>query len=267
MVVNTLIHNLMETGLTDYEARAYVALLRKSPLTAYEIAREAGIPTAKVYEVVTRMSDRGVFAVSGEGKRKSYVPLDTDEFLAGLRGRVQNTLTQIEGGLAGLSRRPEAPQVHNLKGYDHVMDKARRLIAGARRSALVSLWKEDMGRLHSEIRKAERRHVQCAVVHFGQPGLRAGIMYNHPTEGMEPGARGLIVLADSREALTGTIFADGAAEAATSANRGFVELAEQYVKHDIYMMKLTRRFDREFKRAFGSGYEKLRDVFSDESWL
>ena len=266
MVVNNLVHDLMETGLTDYEARAYMALLRKNPLTAYEIAREAGIPTAKIYEVVTRMADRGVFSVSGEGRRKSYVPMDTSEFLAGLRGRILNTLTQIEGGLAGLSRRPEEPQVHNLKGYDYVMDKARRLIAGARRTLLVSLWKEDMGRLHSEIRKAERRHVQCAVVHFGQPGLRTGVMYNHPTQGMEMDERGLIVVADSREALTGTIYADGYAEAAASANVGFVALADQYVRHDIYMMKLTRRFDREFKRAFGSGYEKLRDVFSDDSW-
>jgi sugar-specific transcriptional regulator TrmB len=266
VVVNNVVHNLMETGLSEYEARAYVALLRKSPLTAYEIAREAGIPTAKVYGVVGRMADKGVFAVTGEGRRKGYVPLDTAEFLEGLRGRIHNTLTQIEGGLAGLARRPGSPQVHNLVGYDHVMEKALRVIAGARRSLLVSLWKEDMGKLHSEIRKAERRHVKCAVVHFGVPGLRAGMLYSHPVDAVESAERGLVVVADSREAITGTIHADGSAEAATSANRGFVSMAEGYVKHDIYMMKLTRRFDREFKRAFGSGYEKLRDVFSDESW-
>lgn len=257
----------METGLAEYEAKAYVALLRKSPLTAYEIAREAGIPTAKVYGVVKRMADRGVFAVTGEGKRKGYVPLDTNEFLDGLRGRVHNTLTQIEGGLAGLARRQEAPQVHNLKGYDFVIDKARRLITGSRMTLLVSLWKADMDMLHSDIRKAERRHVRCAVVHFGQPSLRAGKMYTHPVDGMDGDSRDIVIVADSREALSGTIHADGSAEAATSANEGFVSLADGYVKHDIYMMKLMRRFDRDFKRAFGQGYEKLRNVFSDDDLL
>jgi sugar-specific transcriptional regulator TrmB len=264
VVVNTLIHNLAETGLTEYEARAYVALLRKSPLTAYEIAREAGIPTAKVYGVVSRLSDKGVFSVTGEGKRKSYLPLDPEEFLSGLRGRVRTTLTQIEGGFAGLASKPDTPRVHNLRGYDYLMDKARRLISGTRRTLLVSLWKDEMKALHSEIRKAERRHVRAATVHFGQPGLRAGTIFSHPVNGAEPGGRSLVVVADSREALTGTVHADGSAEGATSANSGFVSLAESYITHDIYMMKLIRRFDREFKRTFGYGYEKLRDVFSDE---
>jgi hypothetical protein len=92
-------------------------------------------------------------------------------------------------------------------------------------------------------------------------------MYYHPVDAMEKDRRDLIIVADSKQALTGTLHADGSAEAAVSANLGFVSLAEGYVKHDIYMMKLMRRFDREFKSAFGRGYEKLRDVFSDGDYL
>jgi sugar-specific transcriptional regulator TrmB len=265
VVVNNLVHSLVETGFSEYEARAYVALLRKSPLTAYEIAREAGIPTAKVYGVVTRLSDKGLFSVTGEGKRKSYTPLDPDEFLSGLRGRIQNTLTQIEGGFTNLARKPEAPRVHNLRGYDYLLDKAQRLISGAQRTLLVSVWKDEMKRLHPEIRKAEGRKVKAATVHFGQTGLRAGTIFSHPVNIVEDGGRSLVVVADSREALTGTVHADGSAEGVTSANSGFVSLAESYITHDIYMMKLTRRFDREFRMTFGYDYEKLRDVYSDDA--
>ena len=47
-------------------------------------------------------------------------------------------------------------------------------------------------------------------------------------------------------------------------NRGFVTLAEDYIKHDVYMMKIVRRFDTTLKGRFGYKYEKLRDIFKDE---
>ncbi len=270
MVVNTLIHNLMEAGFSEYEARAYIALVRENPLTAYEIAREAGIPTAKIYGVVSRLAQKGVFSVTGEGKGKRYMPMDTQDFVEGLRGRIHTTLTQIEGGLSGITRKSGASGILNLQGYDYIIDKAQRLITGTRRTLLVSVWQQDIKELRPALKKAENRHIQTAIVHFGAPEARAGLVFHHPTDSTaygENGGRGLVVVADSLEALTATVTEDGTAEGATSTNRGFVSLAEEYIKHDIYMMKLVRRFDRDFKRMFGQGYEKLRDVFSDEARL
>ena len=84
----------------------------------------------------------------------------------------------------------------------------------------------------------------------------------------EKGGRGLTVVADGREALMGTLRegAGGvqAVEGAWSLNRGFVTLAEDYIKHDIYIMKIVSRFDPELQARFGPGYEKLRDVWKDE---
>ncbi|MEJ2314439.1 MAG: helix-turn-helix domain-containing protein [Nitrospirota bacterium] len=112
MVVNNLVHHLREAGLTEYEARAYITLVRENPLTAYEIARRSGIPTSKVYGVVSRLAERGVLSVRGEGRARSYVPIDAEEFVSGLRGRIHDTLVQIEGGLAtlGLPDSPGVPQ-------------------------------------------------------------------------------------------------------------------------------------------------------------
>ncbi|MGD8352024.1 MAG: helix-turn-helix domain-containing protein [Nitrospirota bacterium] len=265
VVVNNLMHHLREAGLTEYEAKAYITLVRENPLTAYEVARRAGIPTSKVYGVVSRLAERGILSVRGEGRARSYVPIDAEEFVAGLRGRIHDTLVQIEGGLAALGGKPDSRQVINVAGYDHVVDKARRLITGARETVLASLWKEEMSLLSQAIKEARDRYVKCAVVHFGPAPFRPEGVFHHPVEGREKGERGIVVVADSAEALTGTIFPDGSAEGAASSNRGFVSLAEEYIRHDIYFMKLTRRFDRRFRQVFGQGYETLRDVFSDEA--
>jgi sugar-specific transcriptional regulator TrmB len=42
---------LQELGLTDYEVRAYLALVEMGPLTASELSELKLIPYSKVYEV------------------------------------------------------------------------------------------------------------------------------------------------------------------------------------------------------------------------
>ena len=72
------------------------------------------------------------------------------------------------------------------------------------------------------------------------------------------------VVVDSQEVLTGTVYKYGKVEGAWSRNRGFATLAEDYIKHDIYIMKIIRRFDRTLQERFGNRYKTLRDIFTDE---
>ena len=102
------------------------------------------------------------------------------------------------------------------------------------------------------------------VIKGESPGRTAS--FSHPIEDTlyaEKGGRGFVLVSDGAEAVTGTIFADGTVEGAWSRSRGFITLAEDYVKHDIYIMKIVQRYDRELTARFGPKYERLRDVFSD----
>ena len=47
--VNTLMQVL---GFTDYEARAYLALLQRHPQNGYELAKASGIPRPNIYSVL-----------------------------------------------------------------------------------------------------------------------------------------------------------------------------------------------------------------------
>ena len=62
MVVNStdLTELFARLGVSDYEGRVYAALLALNPATAYEAAKEAGVPTSKVYEVLDRLEARGM---------------------------------------------------------------------------------------------------------------------------------------------------------------------------------------------------------------
>ena len=67
---------LQALGFGEYEARAYVALLKHSPLNGYELAKDSGLPRANVYSVLGRLEERGavVRLDTPSGTRYSAIP-------------------------------------------------------------------------------------------------------------------------------------------------------------------------------------------------
>ena len=53
------------------------------------------------------------------------------------------------------------------------------------------------------------------------------------------------------------------ASSARKTGSGFITLAEDYIKHDIYIMKIVRRFDETLLEKFGDNYKHLRNIFED----
>ncbi|MEJ2190918.1 MAG: helix-turn-helix domain-containing protein [Nitrospirota bacterium] len=265
MVVKRLIENLMYTGLTEYEAKAYMGLLVKSPATAYELAKESGIPTSKIYEVLSRLEEKGVALPTGAEGGRRYIPMEPEEFVESRRFMMEATLQYLRNDLGSTGAGQASFYIWHIGEYGPLLDKARRMAGGAARTLLLSLWAEEMEALEGPLRDALGRGVKVASLHFGVPAVRVGQVFSHPIQGIAGGRkRSFVMVSDSREAVTAAIARDGSVEGAGSANRGFVALAEEYVRHDIYMMKIARRFGPGLTRAFGGRFEKLRDVFSDE---
>jgi len=268
MVVNNLIEHLMYTGLSEYESRVYIALLKQSPVTAYEAAKSAGVPTSKVYEIMARLEDKGIVSRAGEGRAVKYVPLPPGEFVQSRRTMMQSTLELLKNELPSLGHEIEVSYIWNLAGYGPLMEKALSLIDLARQTVLLSVWPEDARELSDALAEASGRGVRIASVHFGpiRGMVLPGQVYPHPIQDTiytEKGGRGFCVVTDTASALMGTVSPSGEAHGAYSANPGFVTLAEDYIKHDIYVMKMVKRYDREMVARFGPHYELLRDVFSD----
>jgi len=272
MVDNKLIGNLMYTGLSEYEARVDVAVLRKNPATAYEAAREAGVPTSKVYETVSRLEQKGILTPFGDeqARTRKYVPQSPEEYMHSSRQMMSQTLDMLSSGFREMSVERPVSFIWNISDYKSLMDRMRRMVMKAQETLLLSLWSEDAAELSGLISEAVYRGVKTATVHYGQPVLEAGQVFMHPigrTLYDEKGGRSIVAVADSSEALIGTVKDGDEVEGAYSTGRGFIDLAEDYVRHDIYMMKVISRFDPLLKERFGPRYELLRDVFSDRETL
>ena len=53
---------LTKMGLTSYEAKAYLALVRRDSYTAAQVARQAGLPRQRIYDVLGSLVEKGLAA-------------------------------------------------------------------------------------------------------------------------------------------------------------------------------------------------------------
>ena len=66
-----LISQLTRLGLTSYEARAYTALVRRDSFSAAQVARQAGLPRQRIYDVLETLVQKGL-AASRPGPHAKY---------------------------------------------------------------------------------------------------------------------------------------------------------------------------------------------------
>lgn len=267
VVTNKAKELLLELGLGENEALAYLSLLGCQPATAYELSKVSGIPSSKIYETASRLVDKGliepVSADTGRGQR--YIALGAEDFIAARRQAMIRTTSALEPLLREAGNGVEADFIWQLDTAHAVVDKARQLLQDADASILVSLWPEELDTLRQDFLDAESRGVQIALVHYGRPSETIGATYHHPVEEtvrQERGGRSLSLVVDSRCVVIATFFDDGRVEGAWSRNRAFVFVAEDYVRHDVYITKVTAAMGDQLQKEFGPDYARLREVFA-----
>lgn len=74
---------LRDLGLTSYEAKAYAVLVQRNSSTAVGLARSAGIPRQRIYDVVDGLVQRGL-ARPVSGEVAAFVATEPQVAIAGL---------------------------------------------------------------------------------------------------------------------------------------------------------------------------------------
>lgn len=90
-----LVRTLSDLGLTNYEARVYIALTRRVSSTASETARVAGIPRQRIYDVLSSLVGRGL-AATRPGQVTKYVATAPEEAIESLVSDHRQKLNELE---------------------------------------------------------------------------------------------------------------------------------------------------------------------------
>jgi sugar-specific transcriptional regulator TrmB len=90
-----VVEQLTKLGLTSYGAKAYVALTRRGSSTAAEVARLAGVPRQRIYDVLASLVDKGL-ATSLPGPVVKYAATPPDVALEHLLADRRQELADLE---------------------------------------------------------------------------------------------------------------------------------------------------------------------------
>jgi sugar-specific transcriptional regulator TrmB len=91
---------LVDLGLNGYEASAYVALTRRAHATGAEVARLAGVPRQRIYDVLDGLCRRGL-ATHEPGRPARYRALAPEDAVAALLADHRRSLERLERDAVG----------------------------------------------------------------------------------------------------------------------------------------------------------------------
>jgi len=135
---------LRELGLTDYETRAYLALLERGVLTAGQVSENAGVPYSKVYETLTSLERKG-WIETEKGRPGRYYPKAPSEALAAAKVQLEEKVITWEKTITGelqpfYEKREfrEKPDIWILRGEISTIAKLKEMLKKTKSELMIA---------------------------------------------------------------------------------------------------------------------------------
>ena len=236
-----IIEQLLAIGLTEYESKVYLALLREHPTTGYQISKSSGVPRSMVYEALGRLESRGAALKTVEEKATLYRPVPPETLLDRFEQQARSRVADLRTRLAPLYVRQEEGRLWNFSGRKEALRYAAELIGGAQRELMLVLADPDVDELHDLLVDAAERGVHLGVILTGHAPFAVGQVVRHPQRETELHhmQETLIVVADEREFLTASGYSTTSATVTTNAN--MVLIARQFIWMELFAQRIFAR--------------------------
>ena len=262
---------LVAIGFSEYEAKAYAALLRENPVTGYQLAKISGVPRSMIYEVLGKLTARGAAMTLRTRGSTRYAPVPAAEFLDQLHHDHERLIVSLKDDLSAFASVPDLEYVWNIEGHDNIMAKAMEMIQQSRSRAYLALLPATFATLRPALVDAIDRGVRVVAYTASGLDLPGGRVVVLPTPEQalgQSGGLGLILVVDGEEVLIGEWLTDTQARASWTSSPLLVFVTEHHLRTDLYLpqvlallgdqaLEVIQEEDRElFARALESHIDR-----------
>ncbi len=148
-------------GLTDYEARAYIALVAHGVGDAETISTTAQIPRTSAYKILDGLVEKG-FAQPGEGRPKLYRPEEPRKVGKDIIRRLEDTFSTLDS-IREILREQGMPQlIYTIVGKAKVIERIGEMLDMANETFIMST--PTMSELRPVLEKKVARALKRGVV-------------------------------------------------------------------------------------------------------
>lgn len=259
-----LVEKLKEIGFNTYEARVYIALLKKYPATGYEVSKLANIPQSRVYDTLKVLADKNIVSASNS-KPVSYVPIKPKQILNGYKKKLDSTLNYLEKHLPDVKENYNEP-ILTINGKQNVHNKIIEVIKNAKRELYIEMWSQEYQLFEKELRDAYNRNVEIRIVGYDNFQSRFGLVFEHAFAKdieMSLGGRMVIIAADDSEGIIGKVSSFTNETYDTNIiwtqNKSIVFIIKEFIVHDMYLIDVEENLVEQMKYIYGKGLKRLKD--------
>lgn len=257
-----LIESLKEIGFNTYEAKVYLALLKKHPATGYEISKLSEVPQARTYDTLNVLAQKGIVTATPE-KPVRYIPINPKDLTKNYKKRITQNVDYLEKHLPEVKNQNFKP-ILPITDENDIKSKIINMINSAEKEIYLEIWAKDFKYFEKELLDAYNRNVEIRIVSYEKLNINFGLVYEHPfAKKIESSFNGryIAITCDNNEALFGRVASinDGEENVIWTTNKEVVFLIKEFITHDMIILDIQSNFPKELIETYGTGLKHLHD--------
>ncbi|MCL4412953.1 MAG: helix-turn-helix transcriptional regulator [Candidatus Thermoplasmatota archaeon] len=152
-------------AMTEYELRAFLALVLLGTSTPDNIAMNAKIPRTSTYKILERLEERGLIT-SLEGRPRVFKARNVYEIRKSFSENLDSLFEKLTELSDTLTERGQPQLIYTIYGKERVIEKMKEVLNSAEKYAMISTPKlrEIRQELSKEIESALSRNVSISIV-------------------------------------------------------------------------------------------------------
>jgi HTH-type transcriptional regulator, sugar sensing transcriptional regulator len=232
---------LQQFGFTQYESQVYQSLITvDQPLDATGIVKRSEVPRSKVYEVLHRLSEKGLILESTVEKKRLYSALPLDATIEKLKADFESNVQKLKNTQIKQTVRDD--RIWTLKDNHSIQSLMKDLLQQAERSIVISGWSEDLS-LYLPI--LEEKYSQGLNINIHVIGEITTIIQNVST--LIPDTqhtqleKSRILIVDEQEMIFAGI-EESKWLAIRTQSHPLVKFFTEFFYHDVALTKITQKY-------------------------
>jgi HTH-type transcriptional regulator, sugar sensing transcriptional regulator len=231
---------LQKFGFSQYESQVFEVLASsEEPMDATNIVKYSGVPKSKIYEVLTRMIEKGMVLDSVSEKKKLYTALSLSTVIEKLTAEFEENVKQLKTSTS--KRKFYDEHVWSLKVDSSIRAQTKQILQAAEKSIKVSAWQDDILDYLPILEEKEKQGIDVEVLVVGEmESLLKNVHTLIPAQEHHSLERFRLVVVDEEE----VIFAgleNQSWQAMKTKSRPFIKVFIEFFYHDVALAKINEK--------------------------
>lgn len=243
-----LIQQFKNMNFNEYEAKAYISLVKQGTVTAYQVSKDSGVPRARIYDVLDNLVEKGIVIKEEIDEAKQYSPLAVDVFLQKVQTNWQHNFKDVSTSLKEIEKIDSIPtnRVMTLKDKEMIISYCQALLKKAKKRIIISMWEDMYELLKKDLEEAAKRvSIKGLTIHVNNP--LSNIDTHRPTQFTEKttSEQWFILSIDAQEMIYGPSL-EARNIAFYTNDPVHIYLLEDYIWHDVLVNRIVKRSNEDF---------------------